>query len=279
MPSDGLIAIAKPNIPVSIHRDYNIPTEANEASLLVFCSYSGNTEEPISGLYEAISKNLKITCIASGGEIEKLCKKNNLPFVKIPSGIQPRAATGYMFSALLKVLANSGATKDISAEILETSIKLEEINSLSEKEGKNLAKKIGKRIPIIYASDEFKALARIWKIKFNENSKIPAFHNYFPELNHNEMVGYTKKSKSFFVIILRSKNDHPKILKRMELTADIIKKSGAEVEFIEIKEGSKSFKIFSSLLLGDWTSYYLALENKTDPTPVELVESFKKLMA
>ena len=168
--------------------------------------------------------------------------------------------------------------ENISEEILETEKKLGEINSELEKDGKILAKKIKKKVPVIYASNNLKSLSRIWKIKFNENSKIPAFHNYFPELNHNEMVGYTTKNKSFFVIILRSSTDHPRILKRMELTANIVKKSGAEVEFVEIKNGSRSFMVFSSLLLGDWVSYYLALENKTDPTPVELVENFKKLM-
>jgi glucose/mannose-6-phosphate isomerase len=278
LPVDVLNSVKKPNLPIYIHRDYDLPSEVNENSLIICISYSGNTEEGVSSLEKAISKNLKTIGIASGGKVEELCKKNNIPFVKIPSGIQPRSATGYLFSVLTNLLASCGLMENISEEILETAKKLEEINSSLEKDGQILAKKLKKKIPIIYASNNLRALSKIWKIKFNENSKIPAFHNCFPELNHNEMVGYTTKNKNFFVIILRSKDDHPRILKRMDLTASIIKKSGAKVEFVDVRDGSPSFKIFSSLLLGDWTSYYLALENKTDPTPVELVENFKKDM-
>ncbi|OGZ72399.1 MAG: bifunctional phosphoglucose/phosphomannose isomerase [Candidatus Staskawiczbacteria bacterium RIFCSPLOWO2_01_FULL_38_12b] len=282
LPGDILNTIVNAPIPISLHRSYNLPTQANEKSLVICISYSGNTEEPLSALQEAITRKLPIICMASGGQIEMLCLKNNIPFVKIPSGIQPRSATGYIFSALVKILANAKIIDDMSSEILRTSKQLQEINTSLENEGNKLAKKLSKKIPVIYSSDSLKNLAMVWKIKFNENSKIPAFYNYFPELNHNEMVGYTglKKLgiKNFFVIILQDKSEHPRILKRMELTTNIIKKSGAKVEIIGIKDGSPLFKIFSSLLLGDWVSYYLAMENDTDPTPVSMVEEFKKLM-
>ena len=216
--------------------------------------------------------------------MEVLAKKHNLPLVKIPVGIQPRCATGYFFSALLTILAKADLAKDFSQDIQETSKKLQDLKDSLEKEGKTLAKKLAKKIPIVYASGFMKTLsiARIWKIKFNENSKIPAFYNYFPELNHNEMVGYAglKKLdiKNLHTIILQDSSDHPRNVKRMALTANLIKKSGAKVEIINIKEGSPLFKIFSSLLLGDWVSYYLALQYKVDPTPVAMVEEFKKMM-
>jgi len=282
LPVNVLNTIVKSSVPVSVHRDYGLPAEANGNSLVICISYSGNTEETISALEEATQRNLKTVCIATGGKVEEICKKTNTPLVKIPSGIQPRSATGYIFSVLGKILSNSGIIKDISAEILQAVDKLNSVNSSLEKDGKKLANKLVKKIPIVYASNNFKALARIWKIKFNENSKIPAFHNYFPELNHNEMVGYTglKKlgAKNLFVIILQDSTDHPRIIKRIKLTSNLIKKSGGKVEVLNIKDGSPTFKIFSSLLLGDWTSYYLALNKKIDPTPVDMVEEFKKLM-
>jgi glucose/mannose-6-phosphate isomerase len=283
LPVNVLNAIIKSPVPIYAHRDYGLPEEASGNSLIICISYSGNTEETISALEEAVQKNLKVICIATGGKIEEICKKTSTPLIKIPAGIQPRSATGYIFSALAKILSNSGVIKDITGEISEAAKNLESINSSLEKEGKKLAKKLVKKNPVVYASNKFKALARIWKIKFNENSKIPAFHNYFPELNHNEMVGYTglKKSqaKNLFVIVLQDSEDHPRILKRMKLTSNLIKKSGAKVETLNIKDGSPTFKIFSSLMLGDWVSYYLALEYKIDPTPVKIVEEFKKLMA
>ena len=277
-----LNAFTKTSIPVYIHRDYGLPSVASEKSLIICISYSGNTEETLSALQEATSKKFRITCISSGGKVEKLCTNNDIPLIIIPSGIQPRCAIGYMFSALAKILINEGIIQDCTAEILETSKKLAAINPALEKQGEKLAKKLVKKIPIVYSSNTFKAVAKIWKIKFNENSKIPAFYNYFPELNHNEMVGYTglKKlgTKNFYVLILQDSTNHPRILKIMKLTADIIKKSGANVEVIPIQEGSLLFKIFSSLLLGDWVSYYVAIENDIDPTPVKMVEEFKELM-
>jgi len=284
LPVNVLNTIAKTSIPVFSHRDYGLPSLAGADSLITCISYSGNTEETISALEAAIEKDLKIVGLASGGKLEQICRQKNIPFVKIPSGIQPRCATGYIFSALAKILSNIGVADNLSDEISNSAKELEKTSPLLEKQGKKLAKKLFRKIPVIYASNNFKAVSRIWKIKLNENSKVPAFHNYFPELNHNEMVGYTKiqnskfKIQNFIVMILRDKADHPRILKRMKLTALLLKKSGIKTEFIDIKDGSVLFKVFSALLLGDWTSYYLALLNKIDPTPVKMVEDFKNLM-
>lgn len=283
LPYDILSAVVKPIVPIYIHRDYNLPEFADSTSLIICISYSGNTEEGVSSLQEAVNKNLKTIAIATGGKFEEISKTNKVPFVKIPSGIQPRSATGYLFGALVKVLVNSAIIKDISYDILNAVQDLKETNAELEKEGKKIAKKLAKKIPIVYSSDKFNVLAHILKIKFNENSKIPAFWNVFPELNHNEMVGYTgiKKlgAKNFAVVMLRDQSDHQRTQKRMKLTANLIKKQGVKVETIDIKEGSMLFKVFSTLLLGDWISYFVAIDQKIDPSPVNAVEDFKKQMA
>ena len=281
LPADIVNAVAKLNAPLYIHRSYNLPAAAHENSLVICISYSGNTEETLSALKEAIDKKYKVIGICAGGKVEELCNANNIPLVKIPSGIQPRCATGYIFSALVQLLANMGLVGDLSKQVIETSNQLTAINSLLEKEGKKLAKKVAGNIPVVYSSDSFKAVAMIWKIKFNENAKIPAFYNYFPELNHNEMVGYTglkKLGAKFQALMLQDLAEHERILKRMKLTSAIMKKSGAKVEMITMQEGSYLFKMFSTLLLGDWASYYTALANNVDPTPVKMVEEFKGLM-
>ncbi len=265
------------NIPlVYVHRAYGLPSLVTEKSLIICISYSGDTEEPVSALEEAIQKKLTVVGIATGGKVLELCKKHNLPIIIIPPGIQPRCATGYLFTSLFKILANSGIIEDKSNEISEMAEELKKLNL--EKEGKKIAKKMVNKIPIIYASNRLKTLARAWKIKLNENSKIPAFFNYFPELNHNEMVGFTNAEliKNFYIIILRDKNDHLRNLKRMDLFAKLMKTKGINVEFVYIKEGNFLLKIFSTLILGDWASYYLALEYQIDPTPVKIVEEFKK---
>lgn len=280
LPVGVLNTVASPNVPVLAHRDYNLPKEANENSLIVCISYSGNTEETLSALEKAIEKKLKIVSIATGGRIEEICKKNNLPFVKIPSGIEPRSALGYLFASLAKVLSNSGIIEDLSEEITKTAKDLKELMEDLEKHGKDLAKKLSNKIPVVYASNGLKNIARIWKIKLNENSKTPAFWNYFPELNHNEMVGFSRleKDNPFYFVILRDHQENTRNLKRMELFATLLKEKHSGISFVEIKQGPLMSRAFSTLLLGDWVSYYLALENKVDPTPVKMVEDFKKML-
>ena len=280
LPADLINALALPTIPMYIHRDYNLPKQANGKSLVICISYSGNTEEVISAFHQALDKKLTIIGMASGGKLAQMCQEQGLPLTTIPGGIQPRCATGYIFSALAAILSNSGIISDMSADILKTSQMLEDMNASSETSGKALAKKLVKKVPIIYSSENLSSVAKIWKIKFNENSKIPAFYNSFPELNHNEMVGYegvkNAKAQNLHVITLRDSESHPRVLKRMELTAKLIETSGLSHDFVEVGGNSPIQKLFSTLLLGDWVSYYLALEYGIDPTPVKIVEEFKK---
>lgn len=257
-------------IPLYIHRDYNLPPQANKKSLVVVVSFSGNTEETLSAFKEAEEKDLPLVAITSGGKLKEM----GGPVVVLPDpSIQPRMAIGYLFSALLGILSNSGVIEDKKEEILGLELSPEEF----EEEGKILAKKLKRKIPLVYASRRFEALARIWKIKFNENSKTPSFWNFFPELNHNEMTGFVNaKAGSFHGIILKDKDDDSRILKRMNLTAEILGEKGIEFDFIDIKGKNTLEKIFNSNILSEWTSFYLAKEYGVDPEPVEMVEDFKK---
>ena len=141
-----------------------------------------------------------------------------------------------------------------------------------------LAKKLVGKTPIIYAGTRFKSIANIWKIKINENAKTPAFWNYFPELNHNEMVGFTNPQAKFFFVMLLDSEDHPQNIKRFAVMKDLMTKKGMEGEIVEVIGNNVFEKVFSALCLGDWTSYYLALEYGIDPTPVDMVEEFKELI-
>lgn len=267
-------------LPLRVHRDYGLPHHADKRQLIIGISYSGNTEETLSSIQEAQKKNLKIAAVTSGGKLAEFCKKHEIPLAIVPSGFQPRMAVGFQFAALIKILTNSGIIKNNLTDVcaLEKLLK----PGLLKNRGKELAEKLKNKVPLIYASRSFKALARIWKIKFNENSKIPAFHNYFPELNHNEMVGFTKipnfkiPISNFHILILRSPRALPINLKRMELTCRILRKRGMAVDIIYIKGYNILDEIFSNILLADWASYYLALAYKIDPTPVKIVEEFKK---
>lgn len=260
------------------NRFYNLPPEAHHNSLNIISSYSGNTEETISSFEEALKNSLTCVGIASGGKVLEMCKSNNIPCVLMPGGIQPRMANGYNFAAIFRILSNSGMVEDKSKDFQKSSELLKENLEDFRKKGEEIAKVIKGKTPVIYSSTKFKSLAMIWKIMFNENSKTPAFWNYFPELNHNEMLGFTNPQGNFHFLMLRDQNDHPRNLKRVEVTSNILKDYGMESTIIDMPEGDILFRIFATLQIGCWASYYLALEYSVDPTPVEMVEKLKDLL-
>ncbi len=274
-PTDILTTWLTLPIPVYVNRTYNLPTQTTKKTLSIFSSYSGNTEETISSYKEAIKKKIPSIAITSGGKLKELCEKNKTPLILIPSNLQPRMATGYLFSALVSIFFNAGLIdKKCVKEVLELDKKLKP--KKLENRGKEIAKKLFKKIPIVYTPDKFKSIGYVWKISFNENSKVPAFTHYFSELNHNEMNGWQNPLGKFFVLILRDLEDHPKMLKRIKLTAELIKSKKQEVEIIDIQKGDFLSRIFNTILLGEQISYYLALEYKVNPTKVKIVEEFKK---
>jgi glucose/mannose-6-phosphate isomerase len=183
---------------------------------------------------------------------------------------------GYGFSALLGVLGKIGIIPDPTEELKSAEIEMMKKMGDFRLLGENIAGKINGETPVIYTTAHFKSLAMIWKIMFNEDSKTPAYWNYFPELNHNEMVGFTKPKANFYLILLEDKNDHPQNLKRFQVTSELLKNYGIESMKIEIPEGEIIYRIFSILQIGCFASYYLAINYEVDPTPVEMVEELKR---
>lgn len=263
------------------NRYYSLPHEAFDNCLNFLSSYSGNTEETLESFQEVLENKLPAIGISSAGKVEELSKENNIPHVKMPipyDNFQPRLGTGYFFGALVQVLINQGMIPDTKDQILTAASKLKENIESIESQGKALAQKIKGKTPVIYTSTKFKPIGMVWKIMINENGKTPAFWNFFPELNHNEMNGFVSPQGKFIAIMLRDKQDHPRNYKRFEVSAKILEDTGMETEIIDYQDGDVFYKMFSSLLLGGFTSYHLALEYGNDPTPVDLVEKFKKLL-
>lgn len=268
---------------IYINRYYSLPPHAKQKSSLNFISsYSGTTEEVISSLEEVHSLGFPFVGFSSGGNIEELSKKYGMPHVKLPipyPNYQPRMGTGYFFGAMYQTLINHGLIPDNSAEILSDAEKLNDLMDSYEQKGKELAQKLKGKTPVIYASSNFASTAMVWKIKLNENAKTPAFYNFFPELNHNEMVGFTNPQAKFFIIMLKDLKDNARNIKRYEVTANLLRDKGIESEVIEMDGESVFSKMFLSITLADWASYYLALEYDQDPTPVAMVEDLKKILA
>jgi glucose/mannose-6-phosphate isomerase len=270
-----------PKSNIFVHSDYGLPNIQNpENTLVIASSYSGNTEETIDALNTTIKNNIPCAIVASGGKLIDMANENNLPYIKIPDlESQPRFSLGYSFVSILKIIGENSLLNH--ARMLA-----EKLNSkTAEEKGKELAEKLQNKIPVIYSSQKYSSASYIWKIKFNETTKIPAFYNIFPELNHNEMTGFDTKEKTshlmerFHFIFLKDKDDEEKNLNRMDAMKSLLEKQEFKVNVFTLEGESQMHKIFDSLMIADFASYYLAEFYSNDPGNVPMVEEFKKIIA
>jgi len=264
------IYLSNTNIPVYVNRDYKVPNFVDENSLVFAVSYSGNTEETLSALNAAKEKKAQIIGITSGGKLSEECEK----VVNIPSGLQPRAALGYLFFPMLGILHNTNIIRVKNDELNEMMDILKQTDKFNE-QGEELSKKLKEKIPIIYASEALGAIAFRWKTQINENAKMPAFYNVFSEMNHNEIAGYKSMDHKFSVVMIQDKNDNDRVKKRMDICKEIMEEY-VEVEEVETQGESLLARMFSAIYLGDYVSYYMALWNRVDPSPVDIIEGMKK---
>ena len=284
---DILISYLRENlkIPAIVNRGYSLPLFVNEKTLTIVISYSGNTDETLSSLKYANEKGSKIITITSGGVIEEFCSRKGIPIIKIEGGGQPRESIGYIFIPLLIMMEKMGFIEGQETDILET---IELIKILSkgyspestENDAKRLSLDMHGKIPLLYGIHGLTdSIAIRWKNQFNENSKIPAFYNVFPELNHNEIEGWDTNHElghNFFVVILRSEDEAENISRQIEITKTILSDRVGGIREVWGKGNGRLARMFSLIYLGDFVSYYLAILNGIDPTPVKNIERLKK---
>ncbi|MFA7193828.1 MAG: bifunctional phosphoglucose/phosphomannose isomerase [Candidatus Paceibacterota bacterium] len=272
----GIVKMQKPGVELYVHKDYDLPPYSDDflkKSLLIASSHSGNTEEVLSFLRFALEKGYDTAVITTGGKLFEIAVAQQLPHIVMPNdGLQPRLAIGFSTLALLKIMKEEdliSTLKNVGRNIDSSKLK---------SEGDSLANSIGDKVPVIYASNQNLPIAYNWKIKFNETGKIPAFYNLFPELNHNEMQGFDdeKYSDKFHFIFLHDTNDNPRIEQRMKVLSTLFEEKGFVVTNLELSGQTAFEKVFSSLLIADWTALELAKIKGTDPQSVPLIEDFKK---
>lgn len=277
-PAQVLKSIA-PELDITVHKDYDLPTGDLKKALVIAMSYSGETEETISALEEAKEKGLSVAVVTIGGTLIERAKQYGFPYVQIPNtGIQPRTATGFLYCALLKLMKQN--------ELLRTCRDLVKTLGHSDEEarGKELASALQGTIPVIYASGRNFPLAYMWKIKFNETGKISAFYNIIPELNHNEMNGFDIKdstralSEKFHFVFLKDPEDFARNQTRMNITEKLYQDRGLRVSTIVLSGETRQERIFSTLMLGDWTAFYTAQMYGLEAEQVPMIQEFKKLM-
>lgn len=280
----------KSKIPVAVNRDYTLPNFIGPKTLIFAVSYSGNTEETLSAYEQAKKQGAQIVALTTGGKLGELAEKDGYPVVKVPGGISPRAATGYLLLPTIIILSKIGLIPDVSEEIGDM---VGNLRTLREKMApaipveQNLAKQLAlrfeNRLPVIWgASGTTEVIAQRWKGQINENAKAPAYWNIFPELNHNEIVGFEKPEdilQKLEIVILRDKEDHPRVQKRMEISKTIIKDIVSGISEIHSTGNSTLSRVFSLTYTGDYVSVYLAALYGVDPTPVKMIDFLKKKLA
>ena len=274
--------------PFSVHRNYGLPNHAGKGSLVICSSYSGNTEETLSAFQTALERGCHILCISTGGKLSDLAVQNNIPWLKIPAGMMPREALGLSYAPLLVISGRLGLCGDYSSKISKCADLLKERQRQYQFDSKknismDLAEKLAGKIVVIYSGpDRFDSVALRFKGQICENAKQLAFCNVFPEFNHNELVGWELSASftdKFIILILRDKDDHPQITRRIEAVNEIFSEKKIEVIELFSKGDSVLARIFSLIQIADFTSYYMALKNKVDPTPVNLIDYLKKSIA
>jgi len=275
-------------IPIDVNKEYLLPAYADKNSLVFIVSYSGETEESLSVLLEAVKRRCVIFCVSSGGKLLDFARKLSISHLQVPSGMPPRAALPYLFSPLIVTLEKMRLLTNTHREFSETVKILEKVSienslkkPLEDNFSKKLASNVGDTIPVIYGFGIYRSVAQRLKQQFNENSKVPAKWEFFPELNHNEIVGWEKAEKlgkHFSLIFVRDKNESEEINYRIEATNKILTRQPLKVFEVWSEGNGKLAKMFSTICIGDFASVYLALLRGVDPTPVKTITMLKERM-
>ena len=275
-------------INVEVRKAYGIPeVVADRRPKCLFISYSGNTEETVEAVNDAIRYKLDWSVISSGGQLLELAEEHERPFVKVPPGLQPRAAFGLMTKAVMHYVSSDIDRKylemcDQAGDYLNKSLANQSENQLLS-QALQISKEIGSKTSVIYGGTPLTYLvAQRWKTQINENAKSKAFVGYMPEIHHNEILSWEanreESKNNFQLLFLRSSNENSQVSKRFELTKKII---GDKVNISEI-ENISSENIISNLfhltLLGDLVSVYMAENLDIDPYDITAIEELKKLL-
>ena len=268
------------NIPILATKDYSIPNFINKNTLVIACSYSGNTEETISALEKCMSKNTEVCIITSGGKLKSIAAENRFNNIIIPAGHPPRAMFGYAFTELFYVLNYYGIINDFFKIDFRESISLLESEKKDiQNTARELAKKIHGQTPVIYVAQRFEGVAIRFRQQINENSKMLCWHHVIPEMNHNELLGWRTNVKGLAVVYFRNNSDYKRNQIRMDINKKIILKYTTNITEIWSKGGSIIENTLYHIHLGDWTSWYLSEMNNVDAIEIDVINFLKGELA
>ncbi len=275
-------------IPFQCIRGYDLPGWIGEKTLVIVSTYSGGTEETLSAFVQALERNSTIAVVTSGGEARVLAEKHGLKWIEISGGLQPRAALGYSFGVVLRMAKAFGLTSVSDADLAETLEALRERGTHYAHMGPNpsleVADALHGNLPVIYSGvGLLEAVNLRWRTQIHENAKTSAVGHLFPELDHNEIMSFEAAPPEIagrmVVIVLRDRDDHPQIQRRMDITREIVQPYVGAWYDMESEGESRLARMCSLIQLGDWASFWLAMRQRVDPSPVGSIQRLKGMLA
>jgi glucose/mannose-6-phosphate isomerase len=274
------------SVPFEVVRGYDLPAWVSRRTLVIAVSYSGNTEETLSCVDAALARGCRPVCVATGGQLGTLARERDRPLITVPPGMQPGAALGYLTTSLAAALCWAGLAADFAPQVAEAAALVRSLAAElhpavvdESNEAKRLARRLHGHISLIYGAGVTAPAARRWKGQINENGKAPAFFAEFPELNHNEIVGWTGDpalARTMHVVLLVDPQANGRIAKRVDYTAEQLVGATAGVDIVTAAGASPFARVCSVITMGDFVSLYLAVLSGVDPTPVTAIEELKR---
>ena len=283
----GALLADELKVPLNVHRDYGLPGYVGRDSLVIASSFSGNTEETLSGFEEAKKRNAKILAITTGGKLAEDAKAKGLPLITFGYHAQPRAALGYSLTLVLGALGKLGFARDMGKEI---DAALADVAKLQERvhegartnDAKKLAIELVGKIPVIFGAGVMGVMARRVKDQWNENAKNWAHYDVMSELNHNAVVGFPHPpiaKDAQVVLLLRSRRDNPRHQLRFDVTKELLDRSQIPSKELRFEGGSLLSEVLQMTYFTDYVSFYVALLNGADPSPVTSIDYLKDRLA
>lgn len=266
--------------PLHTVRGYALPSWATPDSTVLCSSYSGNTEETLACFEAATALGARRIVASTGGALVDAARGDGVPVVGLPGIFQPRAAVAYMFTIAAEVAALAGVAPRINTEIDAAAAFLAEQSEQLKFQAAEVAALLEGAVPVVYGADLTAPVARRWKTQANENAKLPAFYAELPEADHNELCGWNPEAAGhkLAAVFLEDRDQHPRIGRRFELTAEAVSAAGAPAVRVETAGETRSARLLWATMLGDLVSLELARQRGVDPLPVEAIEGFKQAM-
>ncbi len=279
------------NVPILVWRDYHLPLWAEgPETLVVASSHSGNTEETISAFQAGLEQGCTVVAITRGGQLGRLAEEHGVPLWRFEHGGQPRAAVGFGFALPLALLARLDVLgrnpeddlKETVAAMRAQQAHLEPEVPTSRNPARRLAGQLQERLVVVFGSEHLAPVARRWKTQINEIAKAWAQFEFLPEADHNTLAGLFHPElllSGTMHIFLDASSLSQRQRKRLHLTRQAFMENGLNTDLIEARGSSAMAHQWTLLHFGDYVSYYLALLYREDPTPVTIIETFKRRMA